>query len=111
MKKESVNRGNFLELVGLLSRWDPAFAENMESGARNCTYLSNRAQNDLMYAMGGVVKTTKIFTVMMDETTDMSGNEQATIIIRFVDNEESIQVRLIGFSDVSRTAQKLSSSC
>jgi len=70
----------------------------MESGARNCTYLSNRAQNDLIYAMGGVVlkivediKTAKIFTVMMDETTDISGNEQATIIIRFVDNEDSIQ--------------------
>ena len=46
-KKESVNRGNFLELVGLLSRWDPAFAEYMKSGARNCTYLSTRAQNDL----------------------------------------------------------------
>jgi len=83
----------------------------MESGARNCTYLSNRAQNDLIYAMGGVVlkkivediKTAKIFTVMMDETTDVSGNEQATIIIRFVDNEDSIQERLIGFSDVSRT--------
>ena len=50
-KKESVNRGNFLELVGLLSRWDPAFAEYMGSGARNCTYLSTGAQNDLIYAM------------------------------------------------------------
>ena len=26
---------------------------------------------------------------MMDETTDISGNEQATIIIWFVDNEDS----------------------
>ena len=53
------------------------------------TYLSNRAQNDLIYATGRVVlkkivediKTAKILTVMMDETTDISGNEQATIII------------------------------
>ena len=49
------------------------------------------------------IKTAKVFTVMMDETTDISGNEQATIIIWFVDNEESIQEHLIGFSDVSRT--------
>ena len=49
------------------------------------------------------IKTTKIFSIMMDETTDISGNERATIIIRFVDNEESIQEHLIGFSDVSRT--------
>ena len=49
------------------------------------------------------IKTAKVFTVMMDETTDISGNKQATIIIWFADNEESIQEHLIGFSDVSRT--------
>ena len=37
---------------------------------------------------------------MMDKITDVSGNEQVIIIIRFVDNKESIQERLIGFSDV-----------
>lgn len=55
----------------------------MNSGPTNCTYLSNRAQNDLIYAMGRVVlnkrvediKMVKIFTVMMDETTDVSGKE------------------------------------
>ena len=40
---------------------------------------------------------------MMDETTDISGKERITIIVLFVDNEESIQERLIGFSVVSRT--------
>ena len=54
-KKDSLNRGNFLEIVGLLSRWDPIFAEYIENGARNCTYLSNRAQNDLIHSMGGLV--------------------------------------------------------
>jgi len=70
-KKNSLNRGNFFELVGLLSRWDPVFAECVENGARNCTYLSNRAQNDLIHAMGDLVlkkivedvKLAKIFTV------------------------------------------------
>ena len=38
---------------------------------------------------------------MMDKTTDVSENEQATIIIQFVDNEESIQKHPIGFSDAS----------
>ena len=40
---------------------------------------------------------------MMDETTDVSAKEQASIIIRFVDSEEVIQERLLSFSDVSRT--------
>ena len=95
----------------MLSRWDPVFAEYMENGARNCTYLSNRAQNDLIHAMGNLVlkkivedvKFANIFTVMMDETTDVSGKEQASVMIRFVDTEEIIQERLIGLSAVSRT--------
>ena len=110
-KKDSMNRGNFLEIVDLLSRWDPVFAEYVENGARNCTYLSNRAQNDLIHAMGDLVlrnivedvKLAKVFTVMMDETTDVSGKEQASIMIRFVDLEDIIQERLIGLSTVSRT--------
>ena len=73
-------------------------------------YLSNRAQNDLIHAMGDVfrkivedVKLAKIFTVMMDETTDASRKERASIMIRFVDMEDIIQERLIGLSAVSRT--------
>ena len=73
-KKDSVNRGNFLEICSLVSQWDPVFAENMESGARNCTYLSNRAQNDLIHAIGDRVlqqiirdvKLAEFFTIMMD---------------------------------------------
>ena len=93
-KKDSLNRGNFLEIVGLLSRWDPIFAEYIENGARNCT-------------MGGLVlkkivediKLAQIFTIMMDDTTDVSGKERASI----VDSEDIIQERLIGLSAVSRT--------
>ena len=50
-----MNRGNFLEIASLVSQWDPVFDDNMESGAGNCTYLSNRAQNDLIHAMGDLV--------------------------------------------------------
>ena len=109
-RKESINRGNFLEVVGLLSRWDPVFAGYMEKSTRNCNYLSNRAQNDFIHAMADAVlkeiveaiKSAEIFTVMMDETTDVSAMEQVSII-RFADSEEVIQERLLSFSDVSRT--------
>ena len=110
-RKESINRGNSLEVVGLLSRWDPVFAGYMEKSARNCNYLSNRAQNDFIHAMADnvlkeiveAIKSAEIFTVMMAETTDVSTKEQAAIVIRFVDSEEVIQERLLSFSDVSRT--------
>ena len=83
----------------------------MEKSARNCNYLSNRAQNDFIHAMADnvlkeiveAIKSAEIFTVMMDETTEVSAKEQAAIVIRFVDSEEVIQERLLSFSDVSRT--------
>lgn len=110
-KKESLNRGNFLEIVSLLSRWDPIFAEYIENGARNCTYLSNRAQNDLIHSMGDLVlkkivediKVAQFFTIMMDETTDVAGMEQASMLVRYVDIDDVIQERMIGLSAVSRT--------
>lgn len=74
----------------------------METGSRNCTYLSNRAQNDLISAMADItlkkvvedIKDAGSFTVIMDETTDVSGKEQVAI---FVDSEEIVHERLIGF--------------
>ena len=109
-EKNSLNRGNFLE-IGLLSRWDPIFAEYIENGARNCTYLSNRAQNDLIHSMGDLVlkkivediKLAQIFTIMMDKTTDVSGEEQASIVVRFVDSRYP---RTFGLIDVQELTLK-----
>lgn len=73
--QDSHNRGNFLETVSLLGRWDHDFADHLKQSDRNCTYLSNRAQNDLIHAMATVVKEevvreivkAKFFSVVMWE--------------------------------------------
>ena len=69
---------------GLLSRWDHEFADYMEQSTRNCTYLSSRDQNDLIHSMAAVVTNRMVneingagmFSIMMDETTDVSRKEQ-----------------------------------
>lgn len=107
----SCNRGNFCEVVDLIARWDTTLSRYMANSPRNCTYLSNRSQNDLIQAMEEIVseniitqvKSAGIYTVMMDETTDISGKEQASLILRFVDKEENIQERLISVSCVTKT--------
>ena len=38
-RKESVNRSNFLELVSLLSRWNPVFAKYVHGEWTNELYL------------------------------------------------------------------------
>ena len=94
----SLDKGNFREIVDLLARWDPILSDYIERAPRNCTYLSNRSQNDIIKALGEVVleeiirdiKSAGIYSVMMDETTDTSGKEQASVIVRFVDQNESL---------------------
>lgn len=74
-------------------------------------------QNTLIHAMGDLVlgkivkgvQLAKSFSVMMEETTDVSGKEQATMMARFVDNENVIQEHLIGASAVLRTNSVLTS--
>ena len=46
------------------------------------------------------IKLAQIFTIMMDETTDVSGKEQASIVVRFVDSKNIIQEHLISLSAV-----------
>ena len=111
MNQKSHNRGNFIEMVSLLSRWDHDFADYMKELKRNATYLSNRTQNDIIHAMAIVVKkqivreiiNASFFSIMMDETRDVSGKEQASIIIRFVDSNDVIQERLLSFCATSKT--------
>ena len=76
----SCNRGNFREVVELVARWDPTLSSYMANSPRNCTDLSNRSQNDIIQAMEEIVSenvitqvlSEGIYTVMMDETTDIS---------------------------------------
>ena len=70
--------------------------------------ISNRAQNDLIYSMGDlvlkkIVEDIKLAQIMMSETTDVSGKEQAPIVVRFVVSEDIVQEHLIGLSAVPRT--------
>ena len=111
MNQKSHNRGNFIEMVSLLGRWDHDFADYMKELKRNATYLSNRTQNDIIHAMAIVVKkqivrdiiNASFFSIMMDETRDISGKEQVSIIIRFVDSNDVIQERLLSFCATSKT--------
>ena len=78
---------------------------------KNCTYLSNRAQNDMIHAMAVVVKNevvqgiceTKLYSIMMDETTDVTGKEQVCVVVRFVDASDVIQERQLAFKPVAKT--------
>ncbi len=109
----SQNQGNFLELVELFSKYDSVIKLHLDAvkekqGTQKrplVSLLSNRTQNDLIKALAISVKhvikkeiqESKIFSILLDETTDVSHTEQVSFVVRYVHNmkikERFIQVR------------------
>ncbi|KAI5637529.1 zinc finger MYM-type protein 1-like [Phthorimaea operculella] len=115
----SLNRGNYLELVNLLAKYDGVLETHLENATSSFTGLSNRTQNDLISSVASVmndtikreIKATDFVAVMVDETPDVSGREQLVFILRYFVNAEVVD-RFIKYVDVSsdRTAATLSST-
>ena len=86
----------------------------MEHSPRNARYLSSGIQNELIQICGETIRESIVhdcqlahfFTILADETTDVSTTEQLSICVRFVDTSGS-QVKLredfLGFIAVTST--------
>ena len=118
--KTSLNKGNFLELVSLLSKYDIVLEKHLQQQQTDKpgpSYLSNKIQNDIIHSVAGVmktriefeIKTTKFVSIIIDETPDISHKEQLCLILRYYFGND-IHDRFLGFVNVSesRTADTLS---
>ena len=111
----SVNRGNFLKILGLVAKHDPAVQHMQTDGPRNASYTSADIQNQLLSTMSSMVRESicnKIrksgvysVSVLADETKDCSRKELLSIVLRYVDIESAIQYEHF-ISFVEATSQK-----
>uniref|UniRef100_A0A1X7UEJ2 DUF4371 domain-containing protein n=1 Tax=Amphimedon queenslandica TaxID=400682 RepID=A0A1X7UEJ2_AMPQE len=90
---DSLNRGNFIEILLLLSRYDHVIQDRLQKGPRNALYTSHDIQNTIIHIMGQIVRQ-KIsndiqragyYSLLVDETKDISKKEQMSFVIRYVD--------------------------
>lgn len=111
---DSSNRGNFLEILELLSEENDQLKSKMSQ--RYGHYASHEYQNDLISLMGekikkiiiSEVKGAKFFSLLVDETKDASKKEQLAIILRYF-YEGCIKERAIGVYHMKDlTAESLS---
>lgn len=94
------DEGNFRALLQLMiSCGDDILKQHVETCKKNASYISWSSQNDLIQAIGVVltedivveVNKSRFFTLMADETTDASGQEQLSICLRtYVAPDDSI---------------------
>lgn len=97
----SENRGNFLELIELLSKYDPVLREHvtkLELSKQSTShkiltsYLSPTTQNEFILLLSGMVKerilneikNAKYFSIIFDSTPDVSHIDQMSEVIRYV---------------------------
>lgn len=112
----SVDRGNYVELVHLLKKYDHTLNSHLQDSTV-FTGLSNRIQNDLIESVSNIimkeikeeVRNTPFVAVIVDETTDVRSKSQLSTVLRYTTCDGGIQERFLGFTDVSadRTAAAL----
>lgn len=96
------NNGNFLGLIEMVAKFDPAMQEHVRrirNKETHAHYLGPQIQNEIISIMATNVKNAivnntkraKYFSVLLDCTPDMSHQEQMSLILRFV-NMTSLDV-------------------
>ncbi|XP_074566114.1 uncharacterized protein LOC141822681 [Curcuma longa] len=90
---DSQNRGNFIEMLKLLGKWNANIGDViLEKAPGNAKYTSPEVQKEILHIIGNRVRN-KIrdeigdskFCILVDEAKDVSNKEQMAIILRFVD--------------------------
>ncbi|XP_015377033.1 PREDICTED: zinc finger MYM-type protein 1-like [Diuraphis noxia] len=88
------NQGNFRELIKFrIDSGDNVLKNHLETTNKNATYLSPLIQNEIISVCNKLilghlvanVNKSKSFTILADETTDVSNKEQMTLCVCYVD--------------------------
>ena len=112
--EDGANPGNFRALVDFRAQTNTILSNHLKHSPRNARYFSSGIQNELIKICGETIRESIVhdcqlahfFTILADETTDVSTTEQLSICVRFVDTSGS-QVKLredfLGFIAVTST--------
>lgn len=102
------NEGNFREILKLRIRAGDKILENHLKNANfNATYISKTTQNllikccgeEIMHNIKSFLNYSKFYSVLFDETTDISTISQMSVVIRYIYNSE-VREDFIGFFDL-----------
>ena len=92
--EEAINIGNLRSFVRLHSRHIPLLQERLQSGPKNARLLYHDYQNSMIAVLArkvmeyivSEIKTARYYTLIIDETKDISKKKQLTKVLRYVLN-------------------------
>ena len=102
---ESQNRGNFLEILDLISTRDDVVRKRVEFGPQNAKYTHHSVQNAVIKIMAesilsdirDEVEKSRYFGIICDETKDLSKKEQISLVVRYI-YDGFIHEEFVGFT-------------
>ena len=98
--------GNFVEFLQFRVRGgDKVLEQHLKSCNKNAIYISKTSQNDLISCCGQFItelvnrkiKENHFFSILADEASDCSNQEQLSLVIRYVDSDCVIREEFLGF--------------
>ena len=108
--EDALNKGSFLEILRYTAKCDKVVVGRLREGPRNAIYIAPAIQNkilDILCRMvrqqvcyGAKVEEAGVFTVLDDETKDVSKKEQISITTRYVDDKAVICEHFLTFVHV-----------
>lgn len=110
------NEGNFRELLRFkISSGDETLKRHLATASSRATYIGNTTQNQLITCCGeeitetilNQVRNAKYYSVIFDETTDISHVEQLSLNLRYVHNNE-IREDFVKFIDAYENIKSIS---
>jgi Domain of unknown function (DUF4371) len=113
-----MNDGNFRAILRYRGKGDDFLKLNLENDQR-CKYIGSKIQNQMIVACGDIIlrkivkkiNDSQCFSVLADETTDISTNEQLALCVRYLDSENNLCEDFLQFIKVdSLTGASLSSA-
>ncbi|KAK3916625.1 52 kDa repressor of the inhibitor of the protein kinase [Frankliniella fusca] len=124
MNDESVNKGNFLELLLFRKEiGDEKVQKHFSGDRKRDLFHSKIVQNDLVQACGDEiteenvnrVKKLKYYSVLFDETTDMSHTSQLSLSVRYPyhdakENKITVREDFLSFVDLRDVLEKIENS-
>ncbi|XP_014669630.1 PREDICTED: zinc finger MYM-type protein 1-like [Priapulus caudatus] len=85
------NPGNVLKILELVASHDDIIKERLASGPKNAKYTSPEIQNEMILTFAEIirkeiiqeVKDAGVFSILVDESKDVSKQEQISLVIRY----------------------------
>lgn len=89
--EESDNPGNVRQILELVAVHDPIVKKRLEGGPKNAKYTCPEIQNEIISILAEMIRTeivnevkeAKFFSIIVDETKDVSKTEQLSLILGY----------------------------